>query len=154
MSFELTPLTTKLAIGNILRLKKYCWENGYLKIHGSYKKLVSNVFTTFGISNVFANVHIKTVLVKFRYFKLNPFVTNALIPYPLKISENRKIFWCFQGEERACIGNKSVKFVVTTGCPACIPSTKTYFIKMGFILFTVLLNLIQMQLSLLDWNLR
>ena len=33
---------------------------------------------------------------------MNPFL------YPLKISENRKVFWCFQWVEKGCIGNKWV----------------------------------------------
>ena len=28
---------------------------------------------------------------------------------PLKTSENRNVFWCFQGVEKGCIGNKWVK---------------------------------------------
>ena len=36
----------------------------------------------------------------------NPFVPNAPILYPLKTSENRKVF---QGVEKGCIGNKWVK---------------------------------------------
>ena len=36
----------------------------------------------------------------------NPFVPNALFLYPLKTSENHKVFWCFQGVEKGCIGNK------------------------------------------------
>ena len=39
----------------------------------------------------------------------NPFVSNAPSLYHLKTSENRKIFWCFQGVEKGCIGNKWVK---------------------------------------------
>ena len=40
---------------------------------------------------------------------INPFVPNALFLYPLKtsenlkISENRKVFWCFQGLEKRWI---------------------------------------------------
>ena len=37
----------------------------------------------------------------------NPFVPNALILYPLKTSENLT-FFCFQGVEKGCIGNKWV----------------------------------------------
>ena len=33
---------------------------------------------------------------------------------PLKISENRKVFWCFQGVEKGCIGNKWVNVIRTT----------------------------------------
>ena len=37
-----------------------------------------------------------------RLFPMHPFL------YPLKISENRKVFWCFQGVEKGCIGKKWV----------------------------------------------
>ena len=40
---------------------------------------------------------------------LNPFDPNAPFLYPLKTSENRKVFWCFQGVEKRCIGNEWVK---------------------------------------------
>ena len=40
---------------------------------------------------------------------LNPFIPNALFLYPLKTSENLKIFWCFQGVEKGCIWNEWVK---------------------------------------------
>ena len=39
----------------------------------------------------------------------NPFVTNVLFLYPLKISENRKVFGCFQGVQKGWIGYKWVK---------------------------------------------
>ena len=38
----------------------------------------------------------------------NPFAPNAPLLYPLKISENLTVFWCFQGVEKGCIGNKWV----------------------------------------------
>ena len=37
----------------------------------------------------------------------NPFVPNAPFLYPLKTSQNHKIFY-FQGVERGCIGNEWV----------------------------------------------
>ena len=37
---------------------------------------------------------------------INPFVPNAPFLYPLKTSENPTVFWCFQGLEKGCIGNK------------------------------------------------
>ena len=37
-----------------------------------------------------------------RFFPMHPFL------YPLKISENHKVFWCFQGVEKGCIGYKWV----------------------------------------------
>ena len=42
--------------------------------------------------------------------KQNPFVPNASFFYPLKTSENLTVFWCFQGVEKGCIGNKWVKW--------------------------------------------
>ena len=42
--------------------------------------------------------------------EINPFVPNAPFLYPLKTSENRKVFWCFQRVEKGCIGNEWVKF--------------------------------------------
>ena len=41
---------------------------------------------------------------------LNPFVPNVPVLCPLKTSENRKVFSCFQGVEKGCIGNEWVKF--------------------------------------------
>ena len=38
----------------------------------------------------------------------HPLVPNAPFLYPLKTSENRKVFWCFQGVEKGYIGNKWV----------------------------------------------
>ena len=38
----------------------------------------------------------------------NLFVPNAPLIYPLKTSENRKVFWCFQGVEQGWIGNRWV----------------------------------------------
>ena len=39
----------------------------------------------------------------------NQFVPNAPFFYCLKPSENRKVFCCFQGVEKGCIGKKWVK---------------------------------------------
>ena len=40
---------------------------------------------------------------------VNPFFPNAPFLYPLKILESRKVFWCFQGVEKRCIGSKWVQ---------------------------------------------
>ena len=40
---------------------------------------------------------------------LNPFFPNTPFLYPLKISENLTVIWCFQGIEKRCIGDKWVK---------------------------------------------
>ena len=39
---------------------------------------------------------------------INPFAPNAPFLYPLK-TENRKVFWCFQGVEKECIWNSWVQ---------------------------------------------
>ena len=45
------------------------------------------------------------------YFRnINPLVPNAPFLYPVKTSENRTAFWCFQGVEKRCIGNEWVKY--------------------------------------------
>ena len=43
------------------------------------------------------------------YNILNGFVSIAPFLYPLKTSENRKVFWCFQRSEKGCIGKEWVK---------------------------------------------
>ena len=56
---------------------------------------------------------------------INPFVPSAPLLNPLKTSENLTVFWCFQGVEKECIGNKWVnrkkKSDVLQGykCPLC-----------------------------------
>ena len=45
----------------------------------------------------------------FRCTFINPFVPNARLFYSLKTSENHMVFWCFQGLEKECIGNKWIK---------------------------------------------
>ena len=44
-------------------------------------------------------------------FFLNAFVPNAPFLYPLKTSENRTVFWYFQGVEKGCIGNEWVNWL-------------------------------------------
>ena len=41
---------------------------------------------------------------------INPFVPNASFLYPLKTTENYKVFWCFQWVEKRCTGNEWVIF--------------------------------------------
>ena len=37
---------------------------------------------------------------------VNPFIPTAPFLYPLKTSEKRKVFWCFQWLEKGCIGDE------------------------------------------------
>ena len=53
----------------------------------------------------------KIFSVTYFFLHTNPFVPNAPFLYPLKTSENLKVFWCFQGVEKRCIGNKWVKLL-------------------------------------------
>ena len=46
----------------------------------------------------------------------NPFVPNAPFLYPLKTSENCKVFWCFQGVKKRSIGNKWVNTFFSVIC--------------------------------------
>ena len=39
---------------------------------------------------------------------INPFVLNAPFLYSLRTSKNLKVFWCFQGIEKGCIGKRWV----------------------------------------------
>ena len=43
--------------------------------------------------------------------EFNPFVLNASFLYPLKTSENRKVFWCFEWVEKGWIGNEWIILV-------------------------------------------
>ena len=47
------------------------------------------------------------------------FVLNAPILYPLKTSENRKVFWRFQGVEKGCIRNKWNKMGLVKKAAPC-----------------------------------
>ena len=42
-------------------------------------------------------------------FYINTVVPNVPFLYAMKISENRKVFWCFEGVEKGYIGNEWVK---------------------------------------------
>ena len=45
---------------------------------------------------------------KLKYY-INPLAPDTSFLHPLKTSENCKVFWCFQGVEKWCIGNEWVK---------------------------------------------
>ena len=42
-----------------------------------------------------------------------PIFPSAPFLYPLKISENLMVSWCFHGLEKGCIGNEWVNFTKT-----------------------------------------
>ena len=69
------------------------------------------VFDYFALKGLIYNVTVflnRTPLIFFCPRSLKPFVYNAPFLYPLKASENLKVFWCFQGVEKGCIGNEWV----------------------------------------------
>ena len=41
----------------------------------------------------------------------SPFVSNTPFPQPLKTSENRAVFQCFQGVKKGCIATEWVKYI-------------------------------------------
>ena len=49
------------------------------------------------------------MLYGFKHLTFNPFDPNVPFLYSLKTSENRKIFWYFQGVEKGCTANEWVK---------------------------------------------
>ena len=69
---------------------------------------VNNLETLFSLSVKFCN-HLQR---SGRYTSINPFVPNWPFLYPLKTSENRKVFWCFQEIEKGRIGKEWVKDVL------------------------------------------
>ena len=66
-----------------------------------------------------------------KYF-FNPFVPNAPFHFPLKASEDRKVFWYFQGVKKGCIWNEWVKSVHN---PIFSVMRKSYFYKYRSIFF-------------------
>ena len=48
--------------------------------------------------------------------RFKPFDPNVPFLYPLKISENRKVFWCFQGVETGCIGTNELTIKFSLHC--------------------------------------
>ena len=77
------------------------------------KMIISFVLAYFECATAFihSQFELKYVLQRYNYFCLfNPFVSNAPFLHPLKTSEKLTIFWCSQGVEKGCIGNKWVNF--------------------------------------------
>ena len=61
------------------------------------------------LKNEVATQHIFLEILLKVLIYINPFVSNAPFLYPLKTSENRKVFWCFQRVKKVCVGNKWLK---------------------------------------------
>ena len=73
----------------------------------SYPVQNRHLFTARSAVHVFSSCYLisQTLSVKYDIFLLiNPFVPNA----PFLYSLNLTVFWCFQGIEKRCIGNKWV----------------------------------------------
>ena len=71
--------------------------------------VIGSVISTFNTIQYFYEVNKAiSTLIKTLILLINPFFLKALFLYPLNTSENLTIFWCFQGVEKWCIGNKWV----------------------------------------------
>ena len=59
----------------------------------------------YSVSDHCEALYIKGLKFNFQKHFINPFIPNAPFLYPLKTSENCKVFWCFQGVDKGCTGN-------------------------------------------------
>ena len=74
------------------------------------------------------------------------FFLSATFLYPLKTSENLIVFWCFQGVEKGCIGNKWVKLSVYIQILYfCNSSFLNSFVCELKLFFTIWIKLLQQQ---------
>ena len=89
--------------GNFLWMQKHQNFAG-TSFHEFIKKLQTR--DSFFPEGFFINFVFFTSRVFRNIFKL--FVLNAAFLYPLKTSEDLKVFWCFQGVEKGCIGKEWV----------------------------------------------
>ena len=89
--------------GNFLWMQKHQNFAG-TSFHEFIKKLQTR--DSFFPEGFFINFVFFTSRVFRNIFKL--FVLNAAFLYPLKTSEDLKVFWCFQGLEKGCIGKEWV----------------------------------------------
>ena len=94
-----------------------------LRIYSKYGKIRTRKNSVFGhilrsammkLYDISEYLHLQKIF--------NPFVFNAPFLYPLKTSEKRTVFWCFQGVEKGCIANEWFKVVLS-------PSKKVDFIN-------------------------
>ena len=97
-------------------------ENQWMTASPAMKEYKNNVFITYSFSVVLEKkkrreinlfVHNAPFLCPRKHQKICEcgiilFASNVPFLYPLKVSENFTVFWCFQGVEKRCIGNKWV----------------------------------------------
>ena len=65
--------------------------------------------------------------------------SQCTLSIPLKKSENRKAFWCFQGVEKECIGDKwliSLKWVISR-CTCCPSLATIALMEVGSSIFNI-----------------
>ena len=53
------------------------------------------------------NVIMKPLREQFQ-ININPFIPKTTFLYPFKTSENRKVFWCFQGQRKGALGTNGL----------------------------------------------
>ena len=81
------------------------------------RKTLSFIFSCLTLLlRCFCQIRVPLILLGHSIY-INPFVPNAPFLYPLKISENRKVFWYFQGVEEGCIWSKRVNILHLTIAP-------------------------------------
>ena len=66
-----------------------------------------------------------SVFVEIALLLPDPFVPNKPFLYLLKTSENLMVFWCFQDEEKGCIGNKWINVSLWKSVWWCLPQPVT-----------------------------
>ena len=88
-----------------VQIQSFYWS----RIWTEYEKIRTRKNSVFGYLLHSASYNDRNFLKR-----LNPFLRNAPFLYSLKISENSKVFCCFQVVEKWCIGNECVKEVKTT----------------------------------------
>ena len=82
-----------------------------MKRHLDLQKQINVFFILYPQCRVEATTAFLELNLKMRKTQLhfNSFVPNTSFLYPVKTSENRKVFWCYKGIEKGCIENEWVK---------------------------------------------
>ena len=104
------PFSTKT------RLKPLVYVLIMLRLKNFYNTWNIEFIESANKQNIWENVF-KANAISWQIFELkflNPFVPKAPFRHPLETSENRKIFWCFQGVDKGSIGKKRVNPFQTT----------------------------------------
>ena len=118
---DLVTFTEKIPIGKLhFSCSVYCsvfchfLTSSFLHFYNvQLKMIISFVLAYFECAPAFiySQFELKYVLQRCNSFCLfNPFASNAPFLQLLKTSEKLTVFWCSQGAEKRCIGNKWANF--------------------------------------------